>query len=126
MYQSSAEIVPSKEDQKPGWYYLKLDDDFSRYYNFLCNKQLLRWQMPMNGCHCTVIAGEKEGRIVSQSEALSFLGKDMFFQYDGLVYTDGRTFWMNIESEDLRLVRETLGLKPRTLHITLGNLKGKI
>lgn len=80
----------------------------------------------MNGCHITFIAGNRECRIVSQDEILPYMGKSMWFEFDPIVYTNGETYWIDCQSEQLNQIRRDLQLGPKfrgKYHITLGNFK---
>lgn len=113
-----------KSDEKPGWYSLSLDEEISNYYKWFYSRAFRSWNPPMNGCHLTFIAGEKDDRIIDSSEILPYLNKDFVFYYANQIWTNGRAFWLPAYSPELDLIRVELGLQPRFLyHITLGNLK---
>lgn len=118
-------ICVSSGDQKPGWYYISIDDDFSRYYAWFC-RFAGGWDLPLNGCHMTFIAGEKEGDIIPASQ-VPCLGQEVKFFYKPVVMTEGRSFWINVECPTADSIRNELGLpcKWRGYHVTLGNLKNR-
>ena len=118
-------VAVSSGDQKPGWYYLSVDDDFSRYYAWFC-RMTGGWDLPLNGCHITFIAGEKEGDLIDPSR-VPLLGQEVEFYYDPIIMTEGRSFWINVKCPILDELRESLGLpcKWRGYHVTLGNLKNR-
>jgi len=126
MIRSVGKIMGNGVNQKPGWFYLKADDDLSLYYAWFC-QMTGSWDLPMNGCHITFIAGEREDRIISSKELDAFMNDDIEFFYENKVMTDGRSFWIDCKSPQLDKIREDLGLpeKWRGLHITLGNLKNR-
>lgn len=118
-------VCVSSGDQKPGWYYLSIDDDFSRYYAWFC-RFVGGWDLPLNGCHITIIAGEKEEKIISPSD-IPYLGQEVEFFYDPVVMTEGRSFWINVKCPTADFIRNKIGLpcKWRGYHVTLGNLKNR-
>lgn len=80
----------------------------------------------MNGCHCTVLAGEKDDRIVTDDEVYQsgMFGRSFDIFYTGQVFTNTRAFWLPALSPGLDEFRASLGLTPKILyHITLGNVK---
>lgn len=124
MFLSWGRIAAPVTGQKTGWYFLGLDTDFSAYYKWLYSRAFRGWSLPMNGCHITFIAGEKDDRIISHSEIVPYLDQDIKFWYSNQVYTNGRAFWLPVFSFDLDCIRQDLGLTPRiSYHITLGNTK---
>lgn len=117
-------ISTSGKGQKPGWYYLSIDDDFSRYYAWffrLCGG----WDLPLNGCHMTFIAGEKEETGIIPE--MPYLGEEVQFFFEPQIKTDGRSFWVDSTSPRLDEIRSSMGLpiKWRGYHVTLGNLKNR-
>lgn len=121
-FKSYAYIRGSDRSQKPGWYYLLLDKDISLYYQYL-SKQ--RWGLPLNRVHITFIAGEKDDRIVLQSELEPWLSTPIQFEYSNILESDGRSFWLDVRSCELDMIRRELdlSLKKFGYHITLGNNK---
>lgn len=120
-------IQSSSESQRTGWHFLSLDDDLSRYYQWFCRLPEKGWDLPINGCHVTFIAGEKEKRIVCISEISRFVHDPVWIEYENKVLTDGRSFWLNCSCPDLDEIRSELGLpsKWRGYHVTLGNIKNR-
>lgn len=129
MFQSEGIIKSSNQDptQKPDWYYLAIDQDFTEYYNSFIKKGSISSGIysPRNGPHITFIAGEKEELEIKTLIADSFLGNTIPFLYDNTVYTDGRSFWMDIQCPELDSIRIACGLEKRKFpyHLTLGNIK---
>jgi hypothetical protein len=119
-------ISMSSGTQKPGWFYLSIDDDFSRYYAWFCRNRG-SWDLPMNGCHMTFIAGEKEERLIGLDEIARYLDEDVEFFYEPQVMTEGRSFWIDARCPRLDQIRKELALpcKWRGYHVTLGNLKNR-
>lgn len=125
---ATGRIAVSSGDQKPGWYYLLIDNDFSLYYRHLCAGVFYpKWNLPLNGCHMTFIAGEKEDRYVDISELGSFLLEDIEFFYQPVVVSNGESFWIDCRCPRLDEIRSSLGLpsKWNGYHVTLGNFKHK-
>lgn len=55
-------------------------------------------------------------------------GKDIKFAYETIINTDGTYFWLNAWSEDIKKIRNSLGLPDyregfSSYHITIGNIK---
>lgn len=126
MFESSGTIFVSGNNQKPGWYYLKVDLEIAVYYNWLLYRKTgIKYQLPLNGPHITFIAGEKDDRIVLPQEILPYINNIIPFTYDPTIYTNGRAFWMPAWSPLLDNIRLKMGLKPKSngLHMTLGNIK---
>ena len=122
MLKSYGTIQPSGKGQKPGWFSLRLDDDFSKYYRWF---SFQKWDLPMNGCHITFISGERESRIVDPKE-LEGLYMGIQFFFNPIVMTNGESFWIDCKSPELDRIRSFLGLGESfrgKYHITLGNLK---
>jgi hypothetical protein len=114
------------DGQKPGWFFLRADDEISSYYKWFYSKGLKSWNSPMNGCHVTFLAGEKDDRVVSAEEMKSFIGQDIVFFYTNQVWTNSRAFWLPVLSPDLDQIRVEIGLQPKFLyHMTLGTWKIK-
>jgi hypothetical protein len=127
MYISYGRINKPQLSQKPGWFYLEADPQIGEYYKWLYSRAFKVWYPSMNGCHITFIAGEKDDRIVSFDELMSYYSKDIEFKYSNQVYTNTQAFWVAVESEELNEIRKSLGLRPRlTMHLTLGNIKNKL
>jgi len=124
MFYSFGQIQIPKADEKPGWYSLCADKEIANYYKWFYSKAFKTWNPPMNGCHVTFIAGEKDDRIITLDEIKPFLGKDIVFHYENEIWTNGRAFWLPVVAPELDFIREQLGLKPRMqFHVTLGNIK---
>lgn len=126
MLNSYGQIAKPTQGQKQGWFYIELDKDFANYYKWFYSRSFKTWYPPMNGCHITFIAGEKDDRIVQYNEIIPYLNKDINFQYENEIYTNGRAFWIPCASIEIDNIRKTLGLNPKPwLHITLGNVKNQ-
>ena len=108
--------------QSPGWFSVRLDDDVSLYYRSFSYR---KWNLPMNGCHVTFIAGERESRIITQSELMDST-EDIEIIFDPVVMTNGESFWIDCQAPQLDVIRDDLGIGESfrgKYHITLGNLK---
>ncbi len=58
-------------------------------------------------------------------ELTPWVGVGMQFAYEPLVMTNGRAFWVTVQSPDIQDMRRSLGLPAHPhLHMTLGNIKG--
>ena len=108
--------------QKPGWFSVRLDDDVSLYYRSFSYR---KWNLPMNGCHITFIAGEKECRMISLEDMKGYT-RDIEIIFDPVVMTNGESFWIDCQAPQLDKIRDDLGLGNSfrgKYHITLGNFK---
>lgn len=129
MYRTIGIIKQSNTTQKQGWYYLSLDDEISDYYKWFYSRAFKNWNRCLNGCHVTFISGEKEKYKFNWDwiacYMLNLLEKEIEVCYtDNTIYTNGRAFWINCESVQLNKIRNDLNLNQKSLHITLGNIKG--
>lgn len=113
-------LKPRPLHQRLGWFVVTFEDDLAKYYSKLSS---IPWHLPMNGVHCTLIAGKHEPRIINDSEILPFINLTVSCCTDGIVWTNTESFWMNVISNDLDLIRKKLELPARKFHLTLGNLK---
>jgi hypothetical protein len=122
MYTSSGVIMPPKLNQKYGWYHLSVCTDLAKYYQSLSKTY---WALPLNGPHITFISGEKDERFVTTNEMLLYIGQEIQFEYDNVVWTNGKAFWLTAYSPQLLAIRAVFKLPPPRLgfHITLGNIK---
>ncbi len=126
MYYSYAQIRKAK-GEKPGWFHLECDPDIAKYYEYFYRLGGKRWFPPLNGCHLTVIAGEKDDRIIYDSELSYWYDKWIPFSYWPPIRTNGRAFWLEADSPCANKLRGSLGLKMRPhFHVTLGNIKNVI
>ena len=124
MFTSTGIIRSAGANQKPGWYFLGCDEEVGKYYHWLYSRAGFHWKSCMNGVHVSFLAGEKDEKIVSLEEMESYLGKEIEFSYDNIIWTNTRAFWMPVLSSQLDRIRVELGLNPRFLyHVTLGNVK---
>lgn len=113
-------LKPRSLDQKLGWFAATFDNDISKYYSKLSG---IPWRSPMNGVHATLIAGQHELRIITDTEMLPFINSTISCYTNGIVWTNTESFWMDVISNDLDLIRKELKLPSRKFHLTLGNLK---
>jgi hypothetical protein len=124
MYTSTGILRSAGPSQKEGWFYLECDSEIASYYHWFYNRAGFHWKSCMNGVHITFLAGEKDERIVTLQEMKPFIGMELEFHYDNVVWTNSRAFWLPVLCSDLDRIRLSLGLAPRFLyHVTLGNNK---
>lgn len=127
MHRTSGPIRNSGPGQNPGWFYVAIDPQLADYYRWLFRP--LKLSCPafypcLNGPHVTFIAGDREPRLVSTQEMSGFLETEVRVDYDNVMYTNGRAFWLNCRCPALDNIRRQLDLPPRNgYHITLGNVK---
>jgi len=128
MLRACGNIDINRTGQKPGWYGVDVCDDFAAYYNWFQSKRGMPWQLPMNGCHITFLAGEKDNRVVGLDEMQPYDNEVVWFAFEPKVDTDGRSFWIDVQCPRLDEIRKELGLpkKPWGYHVTLGNLKNRM
>jgi hypothetical protein len=128
MYQYSGNgiIKKSSVDQKPNWYYIICDESIANYYKWFFSRGLNTWYPSMNGVHITIVAGEKEKVPINCELIDRYLNTNVEFNYDNIIYTNGRAFWLNCHSEYIDNIRYKMNLPKRNLHLTLGNIKNRI
>lgn len=106
---------------KPWWMICYTECDISRYYSWLLHRRTgLILQEPAWGPHISVVRGEEPPR---KDLWTKYDGRQITIEYETDVRTNGEHWWLRIVSEDLKDIREELGL-PRQgafgLHLTLG------
>lgn len=117
-------IDPSETVHGAYWIYLECCRDLGQYYRSRLLKYTCRYRCvlePKFGPHVTVVRKE----IITAELPKS--GQEFKFQYSHEVDTNEKHFWMNVKSEELMELRESIGL-PRCpwfpLHITIGVVPG--
>lgn len=124
LYKSYGPIIGNLKGQACGWFCVKVDDEISNYYNSFLKKGKGGYNPCLNGAHITFIAGDREKRIVSESDMKDYLGMLIPFSYDNVVKTNSQAFWLECTAPLLNNIRSEIGLEKREqFHITLGNLK---
>lgn len=127
MISASAKIVydplPGTKHFEPNWMYATMGFDFIRMYNWFCFKKgmLLDIGTP-HSTHISVIKGEKP----KVPEFWKYRDKEWVnFEYEPSPYSDnGKHVWINVYSEELREIRNKLGLSDRKrFHITIGRFR---
>jgi len=108
--------------EEPFWLILSCDPEIGEYYSWLLLKQhCVKLRRPGWKAHISVIRGEK---VVNSTAWGKYAGRRVGFEYEPIVKTNGKHYWLSVESEDLLDVREFYGLPRVTypkLHLTLGN-----
>ena len=113
------------------WAYLEVDPELTNYYLWLLSAELLGFryakhslpkiQRPTWGGHISVV--RKEERHLCRDWDIA-RGQGLDFSYDNIFYTNGLHFWLDVESENLQLIRELLGLSScNHLHLTIGSYR---
>lgn len=123
MLSAQGKIYYPPANQKPGWFFVSVEESISLYYKKLSN---INWNSCLNGPHITFISGEKDDRIVNIDEISPYIG-DVTFCYDPIIYTNSKAFWMKVICPFLDDIRKNLGLNiyPKGFHLTLGNIKNE-
>ncbi len=122
-FSSEGIIELSPPDNKPGWTIVSVCPELARYYSYFLRRKLAP---PARGPHITFTAGEKESVSFDFSRLDRYKGVKIQFKYNNLIWTNGQAFWLDCWSNDLDEIREELGLLPRRLHLTIGNIKNEI
>lgn len=123
MYSSFGTIDYNDTEFKPGWLIVLICTDLAKYYG-----RFRKMALPARGPHITFVAGEKEEVQFDFNILKQYHGRRVDFEYDNIVYTNGRAFWLEVKSKQLDDIREELGLKKMkwSLHATIGNIKNDI
>lgn len=125
-YESSGilRIVKSSDPTAGYWMWLECCRDLARYQRrqILMYTCLYRGVMePKEGPHVTIVRREFVTSLPQEGRTVSFL-------YGPELQTNGKHFWFNVECEEMKDMRESIGL-PREpwfpLHITVGVMPGE-
>ncbi len=103
------------------WARLEVESSIMDYYTWFLTCKGIRIEKPKHGSHVSVLRGE-----VNYAQALELSsvrsGNEFDFSYGDLV-TNGRHWWLELQSPCIEQYRVSLGLSPRPkagLHLTLG------
>jgi hypothetical protein len=115
--------LPGTKHFELNWMYATMSFDFIRMYNWFCFKKgmLLDIGTP-HSTHISVIKGERP----KYPEFWKYRDKEWInFEYEPAPYSDnGKHVWINVYSEELREIRNKLGLSDRRrFHITIGRFR---
>jgi len=119
--------MPRQKVVEPNWLILDCDPAIGFYYSWLLFKHhCVKLRRPAWKCHVSVIRSEG---ISCPDKWGHDDGRKIKFEYDPVIKTNGRHYWLSVHSEELLDVRAFYGLDRKTwppLHLTLGNdeLKG--
>lgn len=114
------------EGSAQGWIILKADQSIADYYIHQLRFKYPKIQLPMRGPHITIVAGHKDVNSPHEHIVNKINGWTIRFEYEHLVRTNGRAFWLDVRSWGLDNIRARLGLPPRKdrpFHLTIGNIK---
>jgi len=115
--------VVGRLQQVDDWLILKVDDDIARYYASTIKTRFginLHWRARA-GTHVSVIRGEKlpKPELWGKDQ-----GKKIKINYTHQIYTNGEHWWLNVECDELALIRSSYGLptNKKWFHLTIGRL----
>lgn len=79
----------------------------------------------LHGAHITIIRGHREKQLKNIGHQ-PLKGKIVPFKYSHDVFTNGEHWWLNVQSDSIKIIREHLGLEfqPRRYHLTIGRYEG--
>jgi len=124
MYQCTGKIKGTSmakfSKAKKPWMILECPRSIMNYMLHLSIKHGLHLTEPLAGLHISMVRGE---RVVDKRRWKALLGKQIEFRYAHRPRTNGKHWWLPIESEELYDIRESLGLKRLQrfpLHLTFG------
>lgn len=110
------------------WLILACDDELSKYYRFLYEKEYPylngdrsgKLTRPIFGAHVSTIRGEK----IPKQELWGLdANKIIEFEYDYGVKDNGTYYWLSVKCPYLSLLRKEYGLSPEPrfgFHLTVG------
>ncbi len=107
------------------WLILACDNEIGRYYRetlYRFNPAAGKLQRPAWESHISVIRGEEPTHLELWG---SFDGREIEFQYNPALQTNGEYYWLDVECEALGDIREALGLSRNSefnLHLTVGRI----
>lgn len=115
--------LKGSKHHEPWWCLLECDKQVAEYYAWL----IKRYGLPVNtsspwGTHISIIKGET---VPNPSQWGKLEGAEIEFHYNHWVrFDNGQHAWVDVYSEDLAAVRESVGLpfKP-WYHLTVGRLE---
>jgi len=108
----------------------KSNDDIDKYYTWFLEKRFnLNINNSLRGPHITIINDKITDYEQYKKGKELFNGKEITFQYDpNKIRTNGKHYWINIESSEACAIREICGFtyKPYFgLHLTIGLVDDK-
>lgn len=137
MIQSSGKIVfeptiiGKKQAKQSEWKrtaIIQLDDELDAYYRwFLIKRFSLKLNQPIRGPHITFIADRMPSEPFNEGAKL-FDGKEIRFNYDPNIRSNGKWWWLKIDCPDAKSIREAIGLSPDpyfNFHLTIGQANEK-
>jgi hypothetical protein len=120
--------MPNHRDKEPWWLVLECDPELGRYYRELVEVSLWRTvslMRPAWGTHVSILRGEAPRK--NEDKWAKDAGRVLEFEYEPVVLTNGKHWWLKVECPGLAEVRRFYGLgSPRVApHLTIGNLPGQ-
>lgn len=115
---------------KPYKLIVEIENDIGNYYRSLIPKYF-RFQKPMYDSHISVIRGEE---IINVQYWGKLNNQEIEFEYDNYIFQNTIYFWLAVECNLLKNIRENLGLPSLSditkspcgnhdFHITIANSK---
>jgi len=107
----------------PCWCIVQLDDEFSKYYQYVCKKiyNNIKLQTPKWGPHITVIRNEFLGE---NYDWKSLDRKEIEVVYNNKIENNGKHYWMPIINNEIYYeIRNNMGIftEPEfNFHLTFG------
>lgn len=124
---SSFGVFSEGSKRGPWWLTLRVDAGIMDYYRWWIHSQRDVWGRsvhktcePVAKAHISVVRGEKPNRNIDKWSKV--VGARFSFSYSHEVQTNGKHWWLLCESEQVRELREYLGLpviSSTKLHLTV-------
>ena len=109
---------------KPFWVIVTVDGDIDKLYSFFIQQTYgIRIQRPAWGPHISISRGEEVNKELWEKFKMEFNNKEIEFEYEVDVKTNGAHHWLRVKCDELKDLREKLGLQRDGkwgLHLTLG------
>lgn len=104
---------------------LEVDQGIADYYRALIPKWIIT-QPQRYSAHISVVRHED---VPNKEFWNKYEGQEIEFEYDPNVVSDEKYFWLNVQCEQLKIIRVELGLTAypwwvNKYHITIANTKG--
>ena len=109
--------------QNPWWVIVECPKDIIEYYHhWLEKEEKVKLNKPLFGSHISVVRGEEPHKDYLKNWNKRHK-KEVEFEYSHEIESEGLYYWLRVYSEDLKKLREELGLEPNVefgFHLTIG------
>jgi hypothetical protein len=120
--------VTNKHEKQSSWKSVcicNIEGDIHLYYAWFLKKRFnLVLNPPLRGAHVTIINDRLEDKTFYNLAKQQFNNKELIFQYNPKkIRTNGDHWWISVDCEDAKTIREVCGLDREPFmrfHLTLG------